>query len=135
MWSSRLAAFQAKYGEPSLDSVAHALAEPRGWEGAGHAEWGLFKFAIADREDLSYREKLQEYRKLADAQLEVDKYREFCARHLAHFDEVSVEWVESDDFDRILVDTVRSTFPTHEHEEFIADTTQGWAGIGLLRMP
>ncbi len=50
MWSSRLAAFQAKYGEPSLDSVAHALAEPRGWEGAGHPEWGLFKFAIADRD-------------------------------------------------------------------------------------
>jgi ABC-type Fe3+ transport system substrate-binding protein len=50
MWSSRLAAFQAKYGAPSLDSVAHALAEPRGWEGAGHPEWGLFKFAIADRD-------------------------------------------------------------------------------------
>lgn len=50
MWSSRLAAFQAKYGEPSLESVAHALAEPRGWEGAGHPEWGLFKFAIADRD-------------------------------------------------------------------------------------
>jgi hypothetical protein len=76
-------------------------------------------FAIADREDLSYQEKLQEYRKLADAQLEVDRYQEFCAEHLAHFDEVSVDWVESEEFDRILVDVVRTTFPPHEHELFI----------------
>ena len=30
-----------------------------------------------------------------------------------------VEFVESTDFDRILVDTVRSTFPAHEHDKFI----------------
>src|SRR5258708_7165263 len=28
---------------------ARALAEPRGWEAAGHPEWGLFKFGIEDR--------------------------------------------------------------------------------------
>ncbi len=77
-------------------------------------------YAIADRADLSYEEKLAGYRKLADAQLEVDRYREFCERHLAHIDELSVAWVESPDFDRIIVDTVRNTFPSHEHEQFIA---------------
>jgi hypothetical protein len=77
-------------------------------------------FAIADRADLSYAEKLAGYRKLADEQLDVDRYREFCERHLAHVDELSVAWVESTDFDRIIVDTVRNTFPPHEHEEFIA---------------
>ena len=77
-------------------------------------------FAVGDRDDLTYAEKLREYRKLADAQLEVDRYREFCAEHLAHVDEVTVAWVESEDFDRILVDTVRGTFPEHEHEQFIA---------------
>jgi hypothetical protein len=77
-------------------------------------------FAIADRADLSYEEKLAGYRALADKQLEVDRYREFCERHLAHVDEVSVAWVESPEFDRIIVDTVRNTFPTHEHEQFIA---------------
>jgi Ca-activated chloride channel family protein len=49
IWSSRLPAFRAKYGELTLESVARALAEPRGWEAAGHPEWGLFKFAIDDR--------------------------------------------------------------------------------------
>jgi hypothetical protein len=77
-------------------------------------------YAIADRADLSYDEKLAGYRKLADQQLEVDRYREFCERHLAHVDEVSVAWVESPDFDRIIVETVRNTFPAHEHEQFIA---------------
>jgi hypothetical protein len=77
-------------------------------------------YAIADRADLSYEEKLAGYRKLADEQLEVDRYREFCERHLAHVDELSVAWVESPDFDRIIVDTVRNTFPSHEHEQFIA---------------
>lgn len=77
-------------------------------------------FAIADRADLSYAEKLAGYRQIADSQLEVDRYREFCERHLAHIDELSIAWVESPEFDRILVDTVRNTFPDHEHEQFIA---------------
>jgi hypothetical protein len=77
-------------------------------------------FAIADRADLSYEEKLAGYRVLADKQLDVDRYHEFCERHLAHVDELCVAWVESQDFDKIIVDTVRNTFPPHEHEQFIA---------------
>jgi hypothetical protein len=77
-------------------------------------------FAIADRADLSYAEKLAGYRLIADRQLEVDRYREFCERHLAHIDELSVVWVEGKEFDRIIVETVRNTFPDHEHEQFIA---------------
>jgi len=87
-------------------------------------------FAIADNPELTYREKLREYRRLADRQLEVDRYQDFCARHLGRVDEMSVDWVESDDFDRLVVDTVRSTFPAHEHEQFIAHfrgLTQEWA--------
>ncbi len=49
VWSNRLTAFQSKYGDPSLEAFARALAEPRGWEAAGHPEWGLLKFGIEDR--------------------------------------------------------------------------------------
>src|SRR5260221_11863879 len=49
VWSNRLAAFESKYGDPSLEAFARALAEPRGWEAAGHPEWGLFKFGVEDR--------------------------------------------------------------------------------------
>jgi Bacterial extracellular solute-binding protein len=50
VWSSRLAVFRSKYGDPSLEAFAHALAEPRGWEAAGHPEWGFFRFGIEDRD-------------------------------------------------------------------------------------
>ena len=74
---------------------------------------------IADREGLTYADRLNEYRKLADRQLDVDRYQEFCARHLADVDEITVDWVESDDFDRLLIRTVISTYPEHEREMFL----------------
>jgi D-ala D-ala ligase C-terminus len=77
-------------------------------------------FDIADREDLGYAEKLVAYRKLADDYFEVDKYADFCAVHLADLDARVLEWIEGADFDDLLVRTVRSTFPAHEHDQFIA---------------
>jgi hypothetical protein len=77
-------------------------------------------FDIADRDDLSYVEKLVEYRRLADEHFQADAYAEFCAGPLRHLDEAAHDWFTSDDFDRVLVDTVRATFPSHEHEQFIA---------------
>ena len=77
-------------------------------------------FEIGDREDLSYGEKLGEYRKLADDFFEKERYDEFCGKHLQGIDEAMVDFIESSEFDNILVDTVRTTFPAHEHDEFIA---------------
>jgi hypothetical protein len=75
---------------------------------------------VSDREDLSYAEKLAAYRRLADGYFDAERYAEFCAERLAGFDEVVLEYVESSDFDRLIVDTVTSTFPPHEHEHFVA---------------
>ena len=77
-------------------------------------------FDIGDRRDLSYEEKLSRYGSLADAYFEIDRYQEFCSTHLANIDEVMLGFVGSQDFDNLLVDTVRSTFPPHEHERFVA---------------
>jgi hypothetical protein len=77
-------------------------------------------FAVGDRDDLDYREKLREYRRLTDAYFQTAEYREFCAAELPYLDEVTLELVESPRFDTLLVDTVRSTFPAHEHEHFVA---------------
>jgi hypothetical protein len=77
-------------------------------------------FDIADRDDLDYQAKLGEYRRLADEYFEVERYHDFCASRLAHLDEAVMTWVDGPDFDRLLVDTVRSTFPSHEHDHFIA---------------
>lgn len=76
-------------------------------------------FAIADA-DMSYWEKLDAYEKLADAHLETDKFTEFRTKTLKDLDEVMWELVGSSEFDDILVHTVRTTFPDHEHEQYIA---------------
>ncbi|HEV2781115.1 MAG TPA: hypothetical protein VGX25_17155 [Actinophytocola sp.] len=77
-------------------------------------------FDIADRTDLSYRDKLAEYRRLADEYFETERYQDFCASRLSHVDEVVYDWVRSADFDRLLVDTVRSTYPAAEQDRFVA---------------
>jgi hypothetical protein len=77
-------------------------------------------FEIGDREDRSYEEKLAAYRALTDEYFDADRYHDFCASRLAHVDELVLEWVASADFDRLLIDTVRSTYPAHEQERFAA---------------
>jgi len=76
-------------------------------------------FAIADRDELSYAEKLQAYRRLADDYFEVERYQEFCAKHLSRVDEIVFDWVSSDEFRSLLAETVRAMYPVHEHEKFL----------------
>jgi hypothetical protein len=86
---------------------ARMFVEPDAW------------FAVADDPERSYGDKLAAYRQLADDHFEAERYAEFCATRLAGFDEAVLEYVGSADFDRLLVDTVRSTFPPHEHDHFV----------------
>jgi hypothetical protein len=75
-------------------------------------------FDVSDREE-DYGARLRAYRRMADDYFEVERYHEFRDRHLGALDELMVDYIESADFDRLLVDTVRSTFPAHEHEHFV----------------
>jgi len=77
-------------------------------------------FELGDRHDLGYEDKLAAYRELADDFFEVERYEEFCAEALPDLDEAMLEYVQSDDFDRLIVQTVQTTFPEHEHEHFVA---------------
>jgi hypothetical protein len=76
-------------------------------------------FEIADDPRLSYEEKLDAYRYLADGYFDTDRYLDFCATALPRFDEIVLDWVSSGDFDRLLVATVRSVYPAHEQDQFI----------------
>jgi hypothetical protein len=87
-------------------------------------------FDVADREDLSYDDKLGIYRQLADDYFETDRYLDFCASRLTHLGEIAFEWVDSSEFDKLLVDTVRATYPAHEHDRFIAHF-RGLIGLWL----
>ena len=75
-------------------------------------------FKIADSER-SYAEKLDAYEKLADKHLETNKFAEFREKSLPHLDEVMWELVQSAEFDRMVVDTVRGMFPPHEQDHYI----------------
>jgi hypothetical protein len=77
-------------------------------------------FAIADEPGTSYQEKLAAYRALADAYFETERYQDFCASRLPHLDQIVLDWVAGPDFDRLLVRTVRSVYPAHEHDTLIA---------------
>ena len=77
-------------------------------------------FEIADDPAAAYSDKLAAYRQLADGYFETDRYREFCAASLSDLDEIMLDWVSGPDFDRLLIDTVQSVYPAHEHERFIA---------------
>jgi hypothetical protein len=77
-------------------------------------------FAIGDRDDLSYEEKLAEYRSLVDAFFQVELYDEFCAEAFADFDARALEWFAGPEFDALLVEVVQATFPEHEHEAMVA---------------
>jgi hypothetical protein len=106
------------------------------WAVAALAKWSLYCvvtgrpmrldteigrwYAVADDPDLGWEEKLERYRALADDYYELDRYQEFCQRHLAHADECMREYVDSHEFDELLVTTVRRAFPAHEHEQMVA---------------
>ncbi|HEY3715467.1 MAG TPA: hypothetical protein VGL39_13155, partial [Jatrophihabitantaceae bacterium] len=77
-------------------------------------------FDVGDRDDLSYEQKLAQYRGLADRYFDVERYQEFCDTYLSTVDEQVHDWIVSSDFDQLLVDTVRATYPASEQERFLA---------------
>ena len=60
------------------------------------------------------------YAALADGTSTEGRYEEFCATSMASLDEIVRDWVASPEFDALLVDTVKSTYPAHEQDHFIA---------------
>ena len=60
-------------------------------------------FEIGDRDDLTYEQKLAEYRRLADSYFQVPEYEEFCAEHLAGFDELALDYLADPSSTDLLV--------------------------------
>ncbi len=75
-------------------------------------------FAIADSER-SYEEKLEAYEALVDDYYATGRFDEFRATELGWLDEAMWEFVQTPDFDGILVGIVRDKFPAHEQEHFV----------------
>lgn len=75
-------------------------------------------FEIGDS-DRTYWEKLEAYEKLSNEYFETDRFNEFCDKHLKNLDEVVWEFFDSEEFDDIIVNVIRSNYPQHEHGPFI----------------
>lgn len=99
----------------SLDEERYAnnAALTRALAGPGYPRWCAFC-------DLTYEQKLVAYRRLADEHFDAEAYEEFRTGPMAHVGEVAYEWFTSTEFDTVLVETVQTTFPAHEHERFVA---------------
>jgi hypothetical protein len=91
-------------------------------------DWEPF-YAIAKR-DLPYRERLREYAKIAEQRFELDRFEEFCARHLGHLDEVAHEFFATPIARDAVHKKVAALFPAHEVEQF---TELFWNRIGAWR--
>jgi hypothetical protein len=87
-------------------------------------------FDVGDRDDLSYEQKLEEYRRLADDYFQVEAYEDFCATALPSIRELVVDYFGSPEFDDVLVDVVRSVFPGHEEDSMVA-RHRGLVGVWL----
>jgi len=79
-------------------------------------DWEPF-YAIAAR-DLPYRERLREYGKLAEQRFALGQFEEFCAKHLAHLDEVAWEFFATPAAREAVRKKVAALFPAHEVEPF-----------------
>jgi hypothetical protein len=90
-------------------------------------DWGPF-YEIADK-DLSPRERLREYAKIAHERFETEKFREFCRTELGHLDELAYEFFGSETLRDAIRQKVAALFPAHEIDEFTQlfwDRIQTW---------
>ncbi len=91
-------------------------------------DWRPF-FEIADR-DLPFRERLSAYAEIARQRFEVDRFEEFCARHLGHLDLVALDFFGSERCREAVRLKVEALFPRHEVESF---TEHFWGLIQFWR--
>jgi len=86
-------------------------------------------YEIRER-DLPYRERLAAYAAIARERFEMDRFEEFCATHLAHLDEVAIEFFGTESAKGAVRTKVEAMFPAHEVERF---TEHFWGLIQFWR--
>lgn len=93
-------------------------------------DWQAF-FDIADATaEAPYRERIAAYAKLARQRLQAAEFSEFCQTHLAHLDEVAIEFFGTDIARDAVRKKVAAMYPAHEIDEF---SDRFWQGIQRWR--
>jgi hypothetical protein len=91
-------------------------------------DWAPF-FAVLDR-DLSYRERIREYGKIARERMETEKFNDFCQKHLSHLDEVAWDFFGTEEAKSYVRQKVAALYPAHEIEQF---TEHFWGLVQFWR--
>jgi hypothetical protein len=76
-------------------------------------------FEAGDNDELPYEEKLDRYATLADAYFQTKEFVEFRATALPHLDELMVDYIESPEFDAVLVSSMQAEVEAERQEEMI----------------
>jgi hypothetical protein len=74
-------------------------------------------FDIADL-DLEFSEKLERYDVLARQHFDTERFDQFCAEHLAHLDDVALDFFGSELFKEAVQAKVEALYPKHEVQQF-----------------
>jgi hypothetical protein len=87
-------------------------------------------FLVGDDESASYEDKLARYAELTDAYYRTAEFEEFRAAVLPHLDELTVDYVESAEFDELVVTAIQLEVEPERQEEMIErcrSLTRQWA--------
>jgi hypothetical protein len=88
-------------------------------------------FEIGDSDELTYEEKLERYGELADRYFHREEFEAFRAEALPRLPELMADYVQSAEFDDLIVDTVRTgVLEPEKHEELIERSranTRAWS--------
>jgi hypothetical protein len=133
------------FANPCPDSQVTSLHRHFPWLVKAKLRWALYVaatkkklrinqdwqpyFEIADK-DLPYREKLARYAKLARQRMESERFEDFCAKHLAHLDEVAWNFFGTERAKHAVRQKVEAIFPKHEWDQF---TEHFWSEIQIWR--
>jgi hypothetical protein len=121
------------FANPCPDSQVTSLHFHFPWMVKAYVKWAVFcaatkrpmrknqdwsPFYEVAALDIPYLEKLDRYAAIADERFETAKFEAFCAKHLAHLDEVAHAFFGTAEAKDAVKQKVTALFPAHEVEKF-----------------
>lgn len=120
------------FANPCPDSQVTSLHYHFPWLIKANIRWATFAAATGRRlrplqwdqffgaveEGMTLRERIDALLPLVHKHFDTERFKEFCAEHLAHLDEVTHEWFGTDDAREAVRRKVAALFPPHEVEQF-----------------
>jgi hypothetical protein len=121
------------FANPCPDSQVTSLHYHFPWLVKAYLRWSIFcaatkrkmrktldwePFELIAKKDMPYLDKLDAYAKVADERFETARFDEFCAKHLAHLDDVTNDFFATTEAKDAVRQKVGALFPAHEVEKF-----------------